>query len=361
MTVKNQQRQRVTASDVAHEANVSISAVSRVFTAGASVSPRMREKVLAAAEKLEYRPNVMARSLMTQRTALIGIILANFKNPMYLTTLELFTSTLQSRGLRTLVFNVSRGDDVVESARQLMQYGVDGMVVAAASMSQPLVDQCQRQGIPLVSFARQFKGNKVNVVCSDNEAGGRLAGSTLVNRGYRRLAYLGGPKETSTSYFREKGFRDALEDRGLSVFAKINAAEYTYPAGHEAANDLLRDHPDIDGVFCGNDLLAFGAMDVARYQLGLRIPEDLGVIGFDDIEMSSADAFQLTTIRQPLLEMVYQTVEVLTQRIQSGESGPPQKIILPCKFVERSTLRLSEESDLSPSEQPDSATSGNTQ
>lgn len=335
---KNARAQRVTASDVAREAGVSISAVSRVFTPGASVSARMREKVLSAAEKLDYRPNVMARSLMTQRTALVGIILANFHNPLYLTALDLFTTHLQSRGLRALVFNVSRGDDVVESARQVMQYGVDGMVIAAAAMSQPLVDQCSRQGIPLVAFARQPRRTRVNVVCADNEAGGRLAARAFIERGYRQLGYIGGPAATSTAYFREKGFREALEESGLTLQGTINASAYTYDAGRAAAESLLTSHPNLDGVFCANDLLAFGTMDVARYRLGLSIPGDLGIMGFDDIELATADSYQLTTIRQPLQDMVKQTVDILGQRITEGDDLPLKKLLFPCSLVERATL-----------------------
>ncbi|MEX1215485.1 LacI family DNA-binding transcriptional regulator [Saccharospirillum sp.] len=330
---------RITASDVALEAGVSISAVSRVFTPGASVSSKMRDRVLAAAEKLDYMPNVLARSLMTQRTALVGIILANFQNPMHLTTLDLFTSALQARGLRALVFNVSKGVDVVESARQVMQYGVDGLVVAAASMSQALVDQCARQGIPLVAYARQPRNAKVNVVCADNEAGGRLAARKLIERGYRKLAYLGGPATTSTNAFREKGFCDAVGEAGVELVARVNATEYTYDAGRKAAIQMLDEHRNIDGVFCGNDLVAFGVMDVARYRHGLTIPDDLGIIGFDDIELASADAYQLTTIRQPMSDMVQQTVDIISQAMAGQDSGNVKRLLFPCTLIERGTLR----------------------
>ncbi len=333
-------RSRVTAVDVAREAGVSISAVSRVFTPGASASSKMRAKVLAVSERLDYMPNAMARSLMTNRTHLIGIIMANFKNPVYLSILDSFTHAIQQRGLRSLLFNVSRGDDLEASARQIMEYSIDGMIVSAASMSPLLSDQCRRRGIPLVVFARHPRNVKANVVTADNVAGGRLAARLLIERGYRRMAYVGGPETVSTSLDRGSGFDQALAEAGLDRVRRVNATDYGYDEGYEAVSRLLNGGDRPEAVFCANDIMAMAALDAARYDFGLRVPEDFAVIGFDDIPFAATKPYRLTTIRQPMDAMVRQSIDVLTDQISAPDVSPVTRI-LPCSVIERDTVRSS--------------------
>jgi LacI family transcriptional regulator len=333
-------RSRVTADDVAREAGVSISAVSRVFTPGASASSKMRAKVMAASERLDYMPNVMARSLMTNRTNLIGIIMANFKNPVYLSILDSFTHAIQQRGLRSLLFNVSHGDDLEGSVRQIMEYSIDGLIVSAASMSPLLSEQCRRRGIPLVVFARHPRNVKANVVTADNVAGGRMAARLLIDRGDRRAAYIAGPETISTSRDRGLGFDQALEEAGLEPAIRVNAADYGYDEGYEAVGRLLNRDDRPEAIFCANDILAMGALDAARYDFGLEIPEDLAIIGFDGIDLAGARPYRLTTIRQPMETMVRESIDVLTRQIDGHDDGPVTRM-LPCTVVERDTVRRS--------------------
>lgn len=331
-------RSRVTADDVAREAGVSISAVSRVFTPGASASSKMRAKVLAASERLDYMPNAMARSLMTNRTNLIGIIMANFKNPVYLSILDSFTHAIQQRGLRSLLFNVSHGDDLEGSVRQIMEYSIDGLIVSAASMSPLLSEQCRRRGIPLVVFARHPRNVKANVVTADNAAGGRMAARLLIDRGYRRMAYIGGPETVSTSRDRGLGFDRALDEAGLGPARRINATDYGYDEGYEAAARLLNQDGRPEAIFCANDILAMGAIDAARYDFGLHVPDDLAIVGFDDIDLAATRPYRLTTIRQPMDAMVRESIDILTRQIDGHDDGPVTRI-LACTVVERETVR----------------------
>lgn len=333
-------RSRVTADDVAREAGVSISAVSRVFTPGASASSKMRAKVLAASERLDYMPNVMARSLMTNRTNLIGIIMANFKNPVYLSILDSFTHAIQQRGLRSLLFNVSHGDDLEGSVRQIMEYSIDGLIVSAASMSPMLSEQCRRRGIPLVVFARHPRNVKANVVTADNVAGGRMAARLLIDRGYKKMAYIGGPETVSTSRDRGQGFDQALEEAGLAPARRINASDYGYDEGCEAVTRLFNRDDRPDAIFCANDIMAMGAIDVARYDFGLKVPDELAVVGFDGINLAGAKPYRLTTIRQPMDAMVRESIDILTHQIEGHDDGPVTRI-LPCTVVERDTVRRS--------------------
>lgn len=328
---------RASAADVAREAGVSVSAVSRAFTPGASVSARMRNRVLAAAEKLDYMPNVLARSLMTQRTHLIGVILSNFSNPLYLTVLDYFTRDLQRRGLRMILLNVPLDEDLEATARMIMQYGIDGLVVSAGAISPLITDQCVKRGIPLVAFARSPKRSKLHVVCPDNVAGGRIAARQFLDAGHRSFGVVAGPRTASTSEERLKGFRDEIEKAGLRIGAVEFADVYTYDAGMDAARRLLsgRDRPE--SVFCASDMIAFGTLDLARYELGLSVPDDLSVIGFDDVNLAAAKSYGLSTIRQPLQEMVIETINILERNIQS-EKPKWENCLFACTYVSRSTV-----------------------
>lgn len=328
----------VSALDVAREAGVSMSAVSRVFTPGASVSAKMRARVLAAAEKLDYVPNVLARSLMTQRTNLVGVILSNFRNPLYLTVLDHFTQQLQQRGLRMILLNISEDDDLDAMARMVMQYRIDGLVVSAGAISPVIAEQCMRRQIPLVAFARRPRSGKMHVVCADNVAGGRMAARRLIEAGHTRFGLITGAKMASTSIERGKGFTDEVKEAGLDVDHVVHATEYSYKAGTEAARQVLSRDDRPEAVFCASDLLAFAVIDYARGKLGLSVPGDLSVIGFDDIELAATDAYNLTTIRQPIEQMVQETLELLTRQMASWTDGWSSRIMA-CTRVERGTVR----------------------
>lgn len=316
---------------------MSISAVSRAFTPGASVSARMRARVMAAAEKLDYLPNVMARSLMTQRTHLVGVILSNFNNPLYLTALDHFTHNLQLRGLRMILLNVSRQADVDSMARLVLQYGVDGLVVSAGAISPAITGQCISRGIPLVAFARRPRRSKLHVVCADNVAGGRMAARQLLDTGHRRLAVIGGPKAASTSKERLQGFAAELREAGQTPCAREHADVYDYDAGKAAARRLLSQGQRPDAIFCASDMIALGAIDHLRFELHLQVPQDISVIGFDDVSISAANAFDLSTIRQPIPEMVEQTVDILCRHIEDWTNSWETSLFT-CSYIDRGTV-----------------------
>ena len=329
---------RVTAMDVAEEAGVSMSAVSRVFTPGASVSARMRARVSAAADKLGYMPNVLARSLMTQRTHLVGIILANFNNPIYLTVLEHFTRTLQQRGLRTLLLNVSNENDLEAMSRLVLQYSVDGLVVSAAGISPFITEQCVKRKIPLVAFARRPRAGQLNIVCADNVAGGRMAARRLLDAGHRTFGFLGGPPAASTSTDRGNGFRAEIEEAGLTVAASTHASDYGYEAGVHAARRMLSGDHRPEAIFCASDITAFGVLDVARHEFGLSVPGDLSVVGFDDVNLAAASSYNLTTISQPVASMVTEAIDILGRQMEAW-TGAWETRLMACTCIERGTVR----------------------
>ncbi|MEL6420487.1 MAG: LacI family DNA-binding transcriptional regulator, partial [Pseudomonadota bacterium] len=197
----------VTLKDVAEKAGVSRSAVSRTFTEGASVSLKTRRKVEKAAQELGYHPNALASSLTTGRTKLIGLISNNFHNPLFLEVFDLFTRSLQDRGLRPLLVNLTDETNPANSVRLLRQYSVDGVIVASSTLSPEFAKAFRDARVPVVhSFGRFASAPSVHVVGIDNVACGRMAAQTLVARGYTRVGFLGGPDSATSTQDRLVGF-----------------------------------------------------------------------------------------------------------------------------------------------------------
>lgn len=331
------QAMAVTLKEVAERAGVSRSAVSRTFTAGASVSARTRARVESAANELGYAPNALASGLTTGRTKLIGLIANNFHNPLILEVFDLFTRGLQDRGLRPLLVNLSAATDPAASLRMLRQYSVDGVIVASSTLPCSFAEAFRRAGLPVVhAFGRSSRPPEVHVVGIDNVACGRMAAEALVRRGYRRVAFLGGPETASSTQDRAAGFIAALEAQpGLAVSAS-HAGAYTFDAGRAEMRRLLRE-PHAEAYFCGDDLLAVGALSAIE-DAGLSVPGDIGLIGLNDMEMSRWQNIALTTIRQPLAEIIEAAIELVVATIEKPDR-PPEIRLFACRVIERRTLR----------------------
>jgi len=326
-----------TLKDVAELAGVSTSAVSRAFTKGASVSAKTRAKVEEAAQSLGYAPSLIARSLATSRTKLIGLVANNFQNPVFLDVFDLYTRALQARGYRPLLVNLTDITDPSESARLLRQYSVDGVIVATSTLPPAFPITFQDAGLRIVhAFGRASRRPPVHVVGIDNVAAGRLAAKTLLGRGYRRLAFLGGPQAATSTQDRAAGFLKEIAEAGRAAPRLSYARAYSYDAGREAIGVLL-DAGKPDAIFCGDDLIGMGAMDGAR-AAGLRVPEDLGFLGFNDMAMSRWAPYNLTTIRQPIDDIIRRSVDLMLELVEGAQSKP-STTIFPCTVIERATLR----------------------
>ncbi|MFN3847448.1 MAG: LacI family DNA-binding transcriptional regulator [Paracoccaceae bacterium] len=327
----------VTLKDVAMRAGVSRSAVSRTFTDGASVSPKTRSKVEHAANALGYAPNALASSLTTGRTKLIGLIVNNFQNPMILEVFDLFTRGLQDRGLRPLLVNLSDATDPAASVRMLRQYSVDGVIVASSTLPSSFAESFKSAGQPVVhAFGRYSASPDVHVVGIDNIACGRMAAETLVQRGYRHLAFLGGPKAATSTQDRASGFLGALAGHPEISVSVSFANAYTFEAGRAEMQRLLTNAP-AQAYFCGDDLLAIGALSAIE-EAGLSVPGDIGLIGLNDMEMARWQNIGLTTIRQPIAQIIDAAIALVVMTIESPDRHPENRIF-PCRVIERHTLR----------------------
>jgi DNA-binding LacI/PurR family transcriptional regulator len=328
--------EKVTSNDVARLAGVSQSAVSRYFTPGTSVSKRTAEKIKAAADELGYRPNVLARSLITGKSRIIGLVVAYLENYFYPDVVERLSRLLQDKGYHVLVFISSLAADKVEEITQeILDYQVDGIVLASANMSSELAARCHASGVPIVLFNRLQDDEKLSAVTSDNRGGGRMLAVHLAETGRRRMAYIAGFEGASTQRDRERGFREGLDEAGQALFAR-DVGNFRYEEAQAAARRLFA-RPEAerpDAVFVCNDHMAFAVMDVLRFELDLTIPGDVAVVGFDDVPPARWPAYNLTTIRQSVDDMVAETVATLLAAIE-GDVSPARRVCLPGALVVR--------------------------
>jgi len=322
--------------DVARLAGVSQAAVSRTFTPGASISEETQEKVLEAARILEYRPNAIARSLIRKSTRIIGVVVMRLSKPFYSRIIREFTRGLQAHGYWTLLFDIAYDGEADRTLPMALQYQVDGVVITSATLSSKLADEFARTGTPVVLFNRYASTGRTHVVRCNNYAGGRMVADALLDAGHERIAYVAGEEGSSTNQDRELGLVDRLQERGVQLWQRAEG-DYSYEAGYTAALQLLKDSERPDAIFCADDMTAIGAMDAARYELGLSIPEDLSVIGFDDIPMAAWSAYSLTTIRQPFGEA---TIQQLLAAIADPKAETENKVIAPTIVIRNSARKV---------------------
>jgi DNA-binding LacI/PurR family transcriptional regulator len=328
----------VTAKEVARELGVSQSTISRAFTKDASISADMRIRVMEASERLGYKPNAMARTLITRRSGIVGIVMGDLTNPFYPEVLEVLSKRLQQNNLQTLLFNVPPGQEVDDELPLLLQYQVDAVVITSATISSAMAKSCAARGIPVLLFNRYVPGSGVHAVSCDNYEGGRAVARYLVERGHRRLVYVAGKKDTSTTMDRERGFTEQLAELKLALWGREEATDYTHEQGRATALRLLRGKRRPDAIFFANDIMAIGGLDAMRGELGLRVPEDVSVVGFDDIQMAGWPSHSLTTVRQPIGAMVEKTAQLLDLSA-AGKLPKPRSHLIPGQLIERSSCQ----------------------
>ncbi len=313
--------QKVTSMEVARLAGVSQSAVSRVFTPGASASKKTIEKVRQAAKQLGYRPNVLARAVVSGKSRIIGLVVAYLNNQFYPEALERLTNTLQERGYHVMIFMASNQAENVDSVvEELLDFQVDGIIAASVALSSTLYERCRTVGVPMVLFNRAQDDLTMSSVTSDNVAGGRKAAEFLLAGGHEKIGYIAGWEGASTQRDREAGFVSALQEAGVKLHAR-GAGNFIAEQAREATLRMFASDPP-DAVFVANDHMAISVMDTLRFELGLQIPADVSVLGYDDVAVASWPAYNLTTIRQPANRMVAETVDILLSKIENPAAAP---------------------------------------
>lgn len=332
-----------TSLDVAKRAGVSRSAVSRVFTPGASVSSTTAQKVRKAATELGYRPNVLARAVKSGKSRMIGLVVAYLENQFYPDAMEKLSNVLQDKGYHVLVFMASqRAGNIDSVVDELLDYQVDGIIAASVAMSSDLADRCTAAGVPMVLFNRsQDELADASVVTSDNLAGGRKVAEFLLAGGHERIAYIAGWEGASTQRDREAGFVQALNAAGKPLYAR-EVGNFRMDEARAATLRLfVPDKPMPDAVFVANDHMALEVMDTLRIELALQVPDEVSVVGYDDVSAAAWRSYSLTTVRQPVNRMISATVETLLSRIDD-RTKPPHRVALDGPLIVRGSARIPE-------------------
>ncbi|MHB0777252.1 LacI family DNA-binding transcriptional regulator [Halomonas sp. WWR20] len=330
-------KEKVVAKRLAEELGVSVSTISRAFSPNSAIGNKTRQRVLQRAKELGYQPNPYAQSLITQRTKIAGIIVSDITNPFYPEVLTGLTEALQKIGLNVMLFTGNGENGADEAIPLALRYQPDLVVVMAATVSSQVAVQATAKGTHLVFFNRYVPDSNAFTVICDNRLGGREVADYLIETGHQKLAFVAGLPGATTSQDRWKGFLERCRERGHSTPVKEEAGLFSHDAGYTATLRLLSGDERPDAVFCANDILALGALD-AITSLKLRVPEDIAVVGFDDIAMASWHSYSLTTYHQPVKEMVSVTVE-LAQEIIAGGVRPPLIRCIAGHLVKRRTTK----------------------
>ncbi|GAA0504524.1 LacI family transcriptional regulator [Saccharopolyspora subtropica] len=323
----------VTSRDVARLAGVSQMTVSRVLQGSNKVAPETRDRVLAAMKEAGYRPHAAARTMRTRRTSTVGVVVADITNPFYPQLLEAVGQALEEAGQRMVLWNAP--DAGGSTALSALDEGiVDGLIFTTITEGSEQLGQALRRGDPIVLLHRGLDSLDCDQVTTDNLAGGRAVAEYLVAAGHTRIGFLRGPEQASTARHRERGFRDRLAELGRPLAEDLTAqGAFAHDVAWSAMRDLLSREDPPTAVFCANDLTALGAVDGA-VSLGRRVPEDVWVIGYDDIAMASWDSYDITTVRQPIADMARAAVRLLQERLED-RSLPPRKQLFPSELIIR--------------------------
>ncbi|MEU6786843.1 LacI family DNA-binding transcriptional regulator [Nonomuraea angiospora] len=335
-----------TLEDVARVAGVSRATVSRVINGIRNVDPSIQEKVRHAISAIGYVPNSAARSLVTRRTGAIGLVVSGagdgddgqrftvFTDPFFGRVVAGVVSFLSTRGVHPTLMFAETDESRDQIVTYLRQGNADGAALVSTHAEDPLPALLVEARVPTVLFAKPARPIPISYVDVDHRAGAKLAADHLWALGRRRIATISGPLDVPASQERLAGFRDAMAAHGQSY---IPCAEggFTYGSGEAAMERLLAEHPDLDGLFVGNDLMAQGALPALR-QHGRRVPEDVAVVGFDDSSVATACRPPLTTVRHPVEDMAAEMARLLLTRIEEPGLPPTSVIFDPALVVRRS-------------------------
>lgn len=308
-----------TSYDVARAAGVSQSAVSRAFRPGGSIAPTTLARIRAAADALGYQPNAFAQGLITRRTQLVAVVISNLTNLHYPEVLAELTQRLSDRGVRVLLFALKSESEIDAVLDQIWRYRVDGAVVAAR-LSDGQIADFERRGTALVLYNREAAG-AASVACEFAD-GAALLVDGLVAFGARRFGVVAGPADSAVGEARVAGALARLAARGIAG-TPVERGDFGYATGRAAANRLLA--APLDAIIAANDVMALGALDAARHDHGLTVPDDLAVVGFDGVAPAAWASYRLTTIRQPVGRMTAAAIDLLFARIEDPATRPEQR------------------------------------
>jgi LacI family transcriptional regulator len=322
--------------DVAREAGVSVSTASRALNGHPTVHPVLRQHVMAAARRVGYQPNALARGLRTQRTQAVGIVIPTIMNPHFTEAVQAAQDTLAAAGYATLVSNTARDPGAERRDVQVLCAGrVDGLVLAPTQIAAAQLLALIPTSLPVVLMDRRIPGAPWDWVAVDVRTGAYEAVAHLAARGRRRIGFIAGPPGISTADDKLEGYHQALRMLGLPVDpALVAQGDYTETGGRTATAQLLALQPPPDAIIAANNLSALGMVREVRDR-GLRIPDDLALVGFDDTTWTALMQPGLTVVAQPVATLGATAAELLLARMAGQAPPEPRHETLPARLVVR--------------------------
>jgi DNA-binding LacI/PurR family transcriptional regulator len=332
----NGKMKTTTIYDVAKEAGVSIASVSNAINGKGNIGKKKREEIFKVMERLQYQPSVIASALMGKKTFTLGLLIPDVSNPFFSEIARSVEDLAHHAGYSVIVCSTDNKDERVEKyIRLLEQKSVDGIIIGTGVENTEILLQLAEKSVPIIMIAREVSAMSVHSVLTDDFKGGSLAAQHLLKLGHRRMAVLSENFKVSSSVERVKGFKFALFEAGLTIEADdILSCESTIKDGKRAAAELIRRGNSPTALFCCNDMLAIGALQAAK-EAGVRVPEELSVIGFDNTILSTVTNPMLTTIAQPMEQMVKLAFDLLISSYSDQEDTIKQRIVMQPELIVR--------------------------
>lgn len=328
---------RATSYDVAKAAGVAQSTVSRCFQESSNISSETRKRVRRIAAELGYSRNALARSLITRKSNVVGVVATRFTIQNNSELVYILGEALRTQNRRMLLMVIESDTAISTIIDEALEYPLDGLI-CCSNMAEPDIDKFRRRGVPIVFFNRDVRSARTDSISVDHAEAGRQAATALFAGGHRSFFCIQGPQDAQVSQLRVTAFIDRLTGLGVSD-VPTRATDFSYDQGFAAFSDLIRNYPRPDAVFCANDQVALGVMDACRFKHGWRVPNDVSVMGFDDIAEAAHLSYGLTTIRQPIREMAQKAVDLMIARAAEPDIGE-NDIRLCGHLVARSSARL---------------------
>lgn len=318
-------QKRVTSYDVAREAGVSQSAVSRVFRPGFSVSKKTREKVIATANEMGYRPNAIARMLITKQSGMVAVILSSQANLNYPEVLSELNRELALNNKRVLLFTLDNADELDELLENIWTFQVDGVIALAAHFDSKSLNLFAKHSTPIVLYNRHVPESNANTVCCNHDKGIKQLIDLLHQANHKSYLILSGPTDSDVANERREIAENYLHTLGVQNTPVIYG-DYGYKSARDALKKWLKKHPKPDAIICSNDAMAIGVIDELKENFFIKVPDDISVVGFDGINASSWYNYQITTVQQPMKQLTKAAVDILMERIENPQAAAEVRV-----------------------------------
>ena len=331
-------RQVITINNVAKQVGVSIKTVSRVINDSPEVADETRKRILEVIKALNYRPNGLARGLVTKRTKALGVVVSDITNPYIPELVRGIADFASERGYNIVLSNTDGiREKEIEYVDVLLERRVDGLIFTSVRLESQEVINLQNEGFPLVLVNRQIYGTKTNYVIVNSKIGARLAVEHLIELGHKRVGHIAGPIDISAGVERLETYKKTLKVHDIRVDEElIRIGNLQQDGGFNICKELLGIKEPPSAIFCANDFMALGALEYIS-SIGLKVPDDVSIIGFDDIKFASLPGIELTTIKVPKYEMGYLSAKMLIDEIEGKRKSIKQVVLKPELVIRKTT------------------------